>query len=82
MKRTIQQRLIRALLSGYVEFKHLDRAEKALATLNGSVIPNTQYYLNLSPFSSQVMPPSLATPRLVKHLPPGTNDSFLYDLFR
>ncbi|CAE7102324.1 unnamed protein product [Rhizoctonia solani] len=69
-------------VNGYVEFKHLERAEKALATLNGSVIPNTQFYLHLSPFASQATPPPLATPRLVKHLPLGTNDSFLYDLFR
>lgn len=68
---------------GVIEFKHLDRAEKALATLNGSFIPGTSNLLNLSPFTPpSVMPPSLATPRLVKHLPPGTNDSFLYDLFR
>ncbi|CAE6388828.1 unnamed protein product [Rhizoctonia solani] len=69
-------------VNGYVEFKHLERAEKALATLNGSLIPNTQFYLHLSPFASQATPPPLATPRLVKHLPHGTNDSFLYDLFR
>ncbi|KAG8720467.1 hypothetical protein FRC08_000193 [Ceratobasidium sp. 394] len=70
-------------VNGVIEFKHLDRAEKALATLNGSLIPGTPHYLNLSPFTPPaVMPPSLATPRLVKHLPPGTNDSFLYDLFR
>ncbi|KAF8708206.1 RNA recognition motif, partial [Rhizoctonia solani] len=69
-------------INGYVEFKHPERAEKALATLNGSLIPNTQFYLHLSPFASQATPPPLATPRLVKHLPPGTNDSILYDLFR
>ncbi|CAE6395900.1 unnamed protein product [Rhizoctonia solani] len=69
-------------INGYVEFKHPERAEKALATLNGALIPNTQFYLHLSPFASQATPPPLATPRLVKHLPPGTNDSFLYDLFR
>ncbi|KAG9126620.1 hypothetical protein FRC07_002770 [Ceratobasidium sp. 392] len=70
-------------VNGVIEFKHLDRAEKALATLNGSLIPGTPHYLNLSPFTPPgVMPPSLATPRLVKHLPAGTNDSFLYDLFR
>ncbi|KAJ1311240.1 hypothetical protein OPQ81_009739 [Rhizoctonia solani] len=69
-------------VNGYVEFKHIERAEKALATLNGSLIPNTQFYLHLSPFLSQTTPAPLATPRLVKHLPPGTNDSFLYDLFR
>ncbi|CCO29389.1 hypothetical protein BN14_03401 [Rhizoctonia solani AG-1 IB] len=69
-------------ISGHVEFKHPERAEKALATLNGALIPNTQFYLHLSPFASQATPPPLATPRLVKHLPPGTNDSILYDLFR
>ncbi|QRV91423.1 RNA recognition motif protein [Ceratobasidium sp. AG-Ba] len=70
-------------VNGVIEFKHLDTAEKALATLNGSFIPGTSNLLNLSPFTPpSVMPPSLATPRLVKHLPPGTNDSFLYDLFR
>ncbi|KAH7344800.1 hypothetical protein B0J17DRAFT_636883 [Rhizoctonia solani] len=69
-------------VNGYVEFKLLESAEKALATLNGSLIPNTQFYLHLSPFASQATPPPLATPRLVKHLPHGTSDSFLYDLFR
>ena len=40
----------------------------------------------LSPFPPSdpptPIPPPLALPRLVKHLPPGTTDAFLFDLFR
>ncbi|QRW05487.1 RNA recognition motif protein [Ceratobasidium sp. AG-Ba] len=45
-------------VNGVIEFKHLDTAEKALATLNGSFIPGTSNLLNLSPFTPpSVMPP-------------------------
>jgi polyadenylate-binding protein len=63
-------------------------AEKALATLQARPIPNLQppVVLVLSPYPSTTpptpLPPPSASPRLVKHLPPGYTDSQLYDLFR
>ena len=63
-------------------------AEKALATLQARPIPHLQppVVLVLSPYPSTTpptpLPPPSASPRLVKHLPPGYSDSDLYDLFR
>ncbi|KAH9899291.1 hypothetical protein C8Q73DRAFT_638831 [Cubamyces lactineus] len=75
-------------LSGTIEFKYLEKAEKALATLQGRPIPNLPQpvLLTLSPYPSTTpptpLPPPSASPRLVKQLPPGYTDSQLYDLFR
>ncbi|OJT14034.1 Polyadenylate-binding protein 3 [Trametes pubescens] len=75
-------------LSGTIEFKYLEKAEKALATLQGRHIPNLLQpaLLTLSPYPSTTpptpLPPPSASPRLVKQLPPGYTDSQLYDLFR
>ncbi|EKM58059.1 uncharacterized protein PHACADRAFT_116674 [Phanerochaete carnosa HHB-10118-sp] len=75
-------------LSGTIEFKYIEKAEKALATLQGRQIPLLQppVQLILSPYPSTTpptpLPPPSAQPRLVKHLPPGYADSQLYDLFR
>ncbi|TEB34344.1 hypothetical protein FA13DRAFT_1789463 [Coprinellus micaceus] len=76
------------MLSGTIEFKFLEKAEKALATLQGRPIPElTQTVpLLLSPYPSTnpptPLPPPSAQPRLVKQLPPNYTDSQLYDLFR
>ncbi|KAH8103123.1 hypothetical protein BXZ70DRAFT_773261 [Cristinia sonorae] len=76
------------LLSGTIEFKYLEKAEKALASLQSRPIPGTNppVLLMLSPYPSTTpptpLPPPSASPRLVKHLPPGYTDSQLYDLFR
>lgn len=76
------------LLSGTIEFKFLEKAEKALATLQSRLIPNLQppVPLVLSPYPPTnpptPLPPPSALPRLVKHLPPGYTDSQLFDLFR
>ncbi|KAI0631139.1 hypothetical protein C8Q77DRAFT_188836 [Trametes polyzona] len=75
-------------LSGTIEFKYLEKAEKALATLQGRQIPGLLQpaLLTLSPYPSTTpptpLPPPSASPRLVKQLPPGYTDSQLYDLFR
>ncbi|OBZ67782.1 Polyadenylate-binding protein, cytoplasmic and nuclear [Grifola frondosa] len=75
-------------LSGTIEFKYLEKAEKALATLQSRPVPNVQppVLLVLSPYPATspptALPPPQATPRLVKHLPIGYTDSQLYDLFR
>ncbi|PIL23425.1 hypothetical protein GSI_14736 [Ganoderma sinense ZZ0214-1] len=75
-------------LSGTIEFKYLEKAEKALATLQGRPVPNQHQNvpLTLSPYPSTTpptpLPPPNASPRLVKQLPPGYTDSQLYDLFR
>ncbi|KAI0642693.1 hypothetical protein C8Q79DRAFT_228546 [Trametes meyenii] len=75
-------------LSGTIEFKYLEKAEKALATLQGRPIPGLPQpvLLTLSPYPSTTpptpLPPPSASPRLVKQLPPGYTDSQLYDLFR
>ncbi|KAF6764245.1 hypothetical protein DFP72DRAFT_417605 [Ephemerocybe angulata] len=77
-----------AILSGTIEFKFLEKAEKALATLQGRPIPEIaqNILLVLSPYPSTnpptPLPPPSALPRLVKQLPPGYGDSQLYDLFR
>ncbi|KAI0346153.1 hypothetical protein BDW22DRAFT_1323158 [Trametopsis cervina] len=76
------------LLSGTIEFKYIEKAEKALATLQSRFIPNLDQpvALILSPYPSTTpptpLPPPSASPRLVKQLPPGFTDSQLYDLFR
>lgn len=75
-------------VSGTIEFKFLDKAEKALATLNGRMIPDlpTPVQLILSPYPATnpptALPPPNAQPRLVKHLPMDVTDSDLYDIFR
>ncbi|KAF9443021.1 hypothetical protein P691DRAFT_779114 [Macrolepiota fuliginosa MF-IS2] len=74
--------------SGTIEFKFIDKAEKALAVLQARSIPSTNppAALVLSPFPPTnpptPLPPPAAHPRLVKHLPPGYTDSQLYDIFR
>ncbi|KAF8155888.1 hypothetical protein B0H34DRAFT_752009 [Crassisporium funariophilum] len=76
------------LLSGTIEFKFLEKAEKALTILQSRPIPElaTPVPLVLSPYPPTnpptPLPPPSALPRLVKHLPPGYADSQLYDLFR
>ncbi|KAF8652354.1 hypothetical protein AX16_004384 [Volvariella volvacea WC 439] len=75
-------------LSGTIEFKFIDKAEKALATLQARPIPGLvpPVPLVLSPYPPTnpptPLPPPSAFPRLVKHLPLGYTDSQLYDLFR
>ncbi|KAH9941659.1 uncharacterized protein BXZ73DRAFT_41403 [Epithele typhae] len=77
-----------APLSGTIEFKYLEKAEKALATLQGRPVPGVQQtvLLTLSPYPSTTpptpLPPPNASPRVVKQLPPGFTDSQLYDIFR
>ncbi|KIK68690.1 hypothetical protein GYMLUDRAFT_54276 [Collybiopsis luxurians FD-317 M1] len=82
------------MVAGTIEFKFLDKAEKALATLQSRPIPNPPGVplgvpgvpLVLSPYPPTnpptPLPPPSALPRLVKHLPMAFNDSLLYDLFR
>ncbi|KAG8937854.1 hypothetical protein FRC00_013460 [Tulasnella sp. 408] len=76
------------LLPGYIEFKVLASAEKALATLQNRPLPADAPTCNivLSPFPPSTpptsLPPPSALPRLVKQLPTGITDSDLYDLFR
>ncbi|KAJ7118633.1 hypothetical protein C8R43DRAFT_1137189 [Mycena crocata] len=75
-------------LSGTIEFKFLEKAEKALATLQSRPLPGLipPVPLVLSPYPPTTpptpLPPPSALPRLVKHLPPGYTDSLLYDIFR
>ncbi|KAH7925447.1 hypothetical protein BV22DRAFT_1034015 [Leucogyrophana mollusca] len=75
-------------LAGTIEFKYLEKAEKALATLQSRPIPGLQppVFLVLSPYPPTTpptpLPPPSALPRLVKHLPVGYTDFQLYDLFR
>ncbi|KAG5644699.1 hypothetical protein DXG03_007922 [Asterophora parasitica] len=76
------------ILSGTIEFKFIEKAEKALATLQSRPLPGIQppVPLVLSPYPPTnpptPLPPPSALPRLVKHLPPGYTDFQLYDLFR
>lgn len=68
-----------------LRLKRFFAAEKALATLQGRLIPeiSQNVTLSLSPYpSTNPLPPPSALPRLVKHLPPNFTDSQLYDLFR
>ncbi|KAJ7269694.1 hypothetical protein C8J57DRAFT_1716740 [Mycena rebaudengoi] len=75
-------------LSGTIEFKFLEKAEKALATLQSRPLPGLHppVPLVLSPYPPTSpptpLPPPSALPRLVKYLPPGYTDSQLYDIFR
>ncbi|KAJ7760813.1 hypothetical protein B0H14DRAFT_3595203 [Mycena olivaceomarginata] len=68
-------------LNGTIEFKFLEKAEKALATLQSRPLPGL-----CCPIPSheppKPLPPPSALPRLVKHLPIGYTDSQLYDIFR
>ncbi|KAJ3736819.1 hypothetical protein DFJ43DRAFT_1129416 [Lentinula guzmanii] len=75
------------MVSGTIEFKFLEKAEKALATLQSRPLPGVPgVLLMLSPYPPTnpptPLPPPSALPRLVKHLPIGFGDSALYDLFR
>ncbi|RDB29896.1 Polyadenylate-binding protein, cytoplasmic and nuclear [Hypsizygus marmoreus] len=76
------------VLSGTIEFKFLEKAEKALATLQSRPLPGIlpPVPLVLSPYPPTnpptPLPPPSALPRLVKHLPQGFTDAQLYDLFR
>ncbi|KIY72694.1 hypothetical protein CYLTODRAFT_388262 [Cylindrobasidium torrendii FP15055 ss-10] len=75
-------------VNGIIEFKFLEKAEKALATLHNRPIPglSVPVPLLLSPYPQPdpptPLPPANAIPRVVKSLPPGYTDSQLYDLFR
>lgn len=75
-------------LSGTIEFKAIEKAEKALTTLQSRPLPglNPPVLLVLSPYPPTnpltSLPPPSALPRLVKHLPLGFTDSQLYDIFR
>ncbi|KAJ3905511.1 hypothetical protein F5879DRAFT_736435 [Lentinula edodes] len=75
------------MFSGTIEFKFLEKAEKALATLQSRPLPDVPgVLLVLSPYPPTnpptPLPPPSALPRLVKHLPVGFSDSALFDLFR
>lgn len=75
-------------MSGTIEFKFLDKAEKALAVAHSRPIPETEppVILTLSPYPltnpPTPLPPPNAGPRLVKELPPDYDFLKLYDLFR
>ncbi|OCH86497.1 hypothetical protein OBBRIDRAFT_761221 [Obba rivulosa] len=75
-------------LSGTIQFRTMDSAEKALATLQSRPIPGLTppILLVLSPYPPTTpptpLPPPSASPRLVKQLPLGYTDFQLYDLFR
>ncbi|CEH19206.1 related to polyadenylate-binding protein 3 [Ceraceosorus bombacis] len=62
--------------SGTVEFQSLTSAEKALATIRGGV------RLSTSEQAEDPVSGSKSKPRLIKQLPPGTEDVDVYDLFR
>ncbi|CAD6893862.1 unnamed protein product [Tilletia laevis] len=62
------------LATGTVEFQTLDKAEKAYATVRGTI--------TLAITEDAADPKPAAKPRLVKHLPPHTDDGMLFDLFR
>ncbi|KAG7094892.1 hypothetical protein E1B28_005699 [Marasmius oreades] len=84
----IQREPNATFVSGTIEFKFLEKAEKALATLQSRPVPGIlpPVHLVLSPYPPTnpptPLPPPSAVPRLVKHMPPGYSDSQLYDLFR
>ncbi|KAK0529173.1 hypothetical protein OC834_003304 [Tilletia horrida] len=62
------------LAKGTVEFQTLDKAEKAYATVRGTI--------TLAITEDAADPKPAAKPRLVKHLPPHTDDAMLFELFR
>ncbi len=62
--------------SGTVEFQTLDKAEKAYATVR----PPIQLRIQQDPSATE--PAASAKTRLVKQLPPDTDDTLVYDLFR
>ncbi|CDR88537.1 related to polyadenylate-binding protein 3 [Sporisorium scitamineum] len=62
--------------SGTVEFQALDKAEKAYATVRPPI------QLRIQQDTTTKEPAASAKPRLVKQLPPGTDDAAVYDLFR
>ncbi|KAK2461225.1 hypothetical protein APHAL10511_006752 [Amanita phalloides] len=76
------------VITATVEFRFLEKAERALAILQSRLIPNLAppVALLLSPYPPTIpptpLPPPSAIPRLVKHLPFGYTDYQLYDLFR
>ncbi|KAG5339788.1 hypothetical protein C0989_003588 [Termitomyces sp. Mn162] len=76
------------VVAGTIEFRYMDKAEKALATLQSRRIPGIEppVLLVLSPYPPTSpptpLPPPSAHARLVKHLPPAYTDAQLYDLFR
>ncbi|PPR01812.1 hypothetical protein CVT26_013171 [Gymnopilus dilepis] len=84
----IQRDTNASLVSGTIEFKYPQKAEKALTILQGRHIPELQapVPLILSPYPPTnpptPLPPPSALPRLIKQLPVGYTDSQLYDLFR
>ncbi|GAA5924842.1 hypothetical protein JCM3775_005484 [Rhodotorula graminis] len=69
-----------------IEFESLERAEKAYATCNGQRLPDASaatLALSLSsPSSAESDPRPLATPRIIKQLPPSFTASKLFDLAR
>ncbi|KAG8817202.1 hypothetical protein FRC19_011493 [Serendipita sp. 401] len=75
--------------TGSIEFRTKERAEKALATLDGRPMVHTfpQVILHLDPnppstSPSPAWPPPSAAPRIVSSLPPNFSDSKLFDAFR
>jgi polyadenylate-binding protein len=88
MRPTIHRDGISPTLTGTIEFKTIDKAEKALATLQNRPLlppaPPCVLMLSAFPPTSPPMPipQPMAIPRLVKHLPENITDSELYDLFR
>lgn len=75
--------------SGSIEFRTIERAEKALATLDGRQMAQAYppVILNLDPTpqstsSTHNWPPPAASPRIISNLPPAFSDSRLFDTFR
>lgn len=62
--------------SGTVEFQTLDKAEKAYAIVRPPIV------LRIEQDVAATEPAASAKPRLVKQLPPTTDDAHVYDLFR
>ncbi|SPO26791.1 related to polyadenylate-binding protein 3 [Ustilago trichophora] len=62
--------------SGTVEFQTLDKAEKAYAIVRPPI------HLRVEQDASATEPAAAAKPRLIKQLPPNTDDALVYDLFR
>ncbi|KAG8832796.1 hypothetical protein FRC17_000619 [Serendipita sp. 399] len=75
--------------TGSIEFRTKERAEKALATLDGRpmihAFPQVVLHLDPNPPSSSpppAWPAPSAAPRIVSSLPPNFSDSKLFDTFR